>query len=140
MFTQKFIDEAKALYPTWTDLHNAIASGSGIIGRYLDDSTPDGIGYQEILDASSLDELKQKAMVIKRKNDLYEAYCSGACYSSERDRREQMGCPRLYAQSADDYAALDAFQCIGVFHIPNCPKFATGECWKRFDELGLTMK
>ncbi len=140
MFRQEFIDEAKALYPGWRGLHDAIASGSGIIGRYLDDSTPDGIGYEEILAASSLSELKEKAMVIKRKNDLYHAYCSGTCYQTDRDRRDQIGCPRLYAQMTDDDAALDAFRCYGVFHIPSCQKFESGECWERFDELGLNMK
>ncbi len=140
VFKKDFIDEAKALYPAWDDLHRAIEIGSGMIDRYLDDSTPTGIGYREILAATSLEELKKKALVIKRKNDLFESYRSGSCYQTESDRRECAGCPRAYAQMADDAAALDAFQCYGVFHIPDCPKFRSGECWRKFDSLGLKMK
>lgn len=140
MFKKEFIDEAKALYPTWGDLHKAIENGSGIIDRYLDDCTPTAIDYREVLAATSLDELKRKAMIIKRKNDLLHAYRSGSCYQTESERREGVGCPRLYAQMTDDDATLKAFHCSGVFHIPSCPKFSSGECWKRFDELGLKMK
>lgn len=67
MFKKEFIAEAKALYPTWSDLHKAIENGSGIIDRYLDDSTPTAIDYREVLAATSLDELKMEAMIIKRK-------------------------------------------------------------------------
>lgn len=140
MFKKEFINEARALYPTWDSLHEAIESGSGIIGRYLDDSTPTAIDYREVLAATSLEELKRKATLIKRKNDLYESYMSGSCYQTDKERRENVGCPRLYAQMADDDSALRAFQCYGVFHIPDCPKFKTDECWKRFDELGLKMR
>lgn len=140
MFKQEFIDEAKALYPTWKALHEALENSYGIIGRYLDDSSPAGISYTEILSASSLAELKEKAMILKRKHDLYRAYMSGACYQTDETRREQLGCPRLYAQATMDEKALDAFQCHGVFHIPDCPKFKTGVCWDRFDALGLKMK
>lgn len=140
MFKKEFIEEAKALYPNWSDLHRAIEQNSGIIGRYLDDETPDGISYREILAASSLSELKAKAGIIKRQHDLRNAYFSGSCYQTEEDRRCNVGCPRLYAQMTDDDDALHAFQCAGVFHIPSCPKFKTGECWSRFDELGLQMK
>ena len=140
MFKKEFISEAKALYPTWNDLHTAIESGLAIVGRYLDDSTPTGINYHEVLSAESLDELKQKAMIIKRKNDLLNAYRSGACYQTECEKRKSVGCPRLYAQMAGDDDTLNAFKCYGVFHIPSCSKFSSGECWKRFDELGLQMK
>lgn len=140
MFKKDFISEAKELYPTWDDLHKAIESGSGIIDRYLDDSTPRGIDYREILAATSLDELKKKAMIIKRKNDLFTSYRNGSCYQTEDEKRANTGCPRLYAQRADDEAALNAFDCAGVFYIPDCPKFKTGECWARFDALGLKMK
>lgn len=139
-FKKSFIDEAKSLYPTWDDLHEAIKNNWGIVGRYLDDSAPNGIGYMEILNATSLEELQAKARIIKRKNDLLHAYRSGSCYGTEESRRENVGCPRLYAQMANDDAALDAFQCVGVFHIPSCPKFKSGECWDRFDSLGLKMK
>ena len=140
MFKQEFIDEAKALYPTWKALHEALENGRDIVGWYLNDNIPQGVSYAEILSASSLAELKEKAMVLKRKNDLYHAYVSGACYQTDETRREHLGCPRLYAQATMDQKALDAFQCYGVFHIPDCPKFKTGVCWDRFDTLGLKMK
>lgn len=140
MFTQKFIDEAKALYPDWHSLHEAIEKGSGIVGRYLDDAQASGISASDVLRATSLEELKEKAELIKRKEQLYADYRSGRCYENEDDKRKQLGCPRLYGQSTNDLATLDAFECLGVGYIPSCPKFKTGECWKKFDDLGLALK
>ena len=140
MFKKEFIDEAKCLYPKWNELHEAIQNGSAIIDRYLCDATPTSIGYKRILEAQSLEEIKQVAMIIKRKNDLYQSYRTGTCYETEDERRNKMGCPRLYAQNNNDNDALNNFFCYGVSYIPDCPKFKTGECWRHFDELGLKMK
>lgn len=140
MYAKWFVDEAKALYPNCDGLHKAIENGSSIVGRYLDDNAPSGLSCNEVLSAVSLESLQQKAMVVKRKQDLYHAFVSGRCYESDEACRKALGCPRIYAQGANDEEALDAFFCAGVGFIPDCPKFMTGECWKRFDELGLKMK
>lgn len=140
MFSKWFVDEARTLYPGWSDLQAAIASGDPIIGRYLDDAAPSGIDVNTVLRATSLESLQQKASIIKRKQNLCHAYRSGRCYDDKEARRKNAGCPRLYAQYNNDEDALNAFDCVGVFCIPDCPKFKTGECWDRFDQLGLTMK
>lgn len=141
VFNQSFIEEAKALYPQWTALHEAIQNNSEIIGRYLDDAAENGIHYEDILRATSLEELKEMAGILKRKCELCKAYLSGSCYVSTEEARKNLGCPRLYAQNSDDKAALEAFPCYEVTGwIPDCKKFKTGECWKRFDELGLIIQ
>lgn len=137
MFSSKFIADIKAAYPESKEMHKLAEEGNSFLGRWLDDSVQ-SITSQEVLDAASLEELKEKARRIKMQADLYADFCSGRCYCEDK-RRSKM-CPRLYAQGANDTAALDAFFCVGVSFIPNCPKFDTEECWKRFDELGLTMK
>lgn len=140
MFAKWFIDEAQQLYPGCKGLHDAIRECNPIIGRYLDDGAPSGISADTILEAESLESLQRQAAIIKRKQNLYHYYMSGKCYEDPEVRRKNAGCPRLYAQANNDKAALDAFFCAGVGLIPDCPKFRTGECWKRFDELGLVMK
>lgn len=140
-FSKKFIEEVKELYPSFTSLHKAIENGSGMVGRYLDDAEDGKISYTKILEANSLEELKQEARRIERRLNLYKSYMSGACYESEEERRKEVGCPRLYAQASADYPVLDAFECLCCHgYIPECPKFKSGECWDRFDELGFKLK
>lgn len=80
-FKREFIEEAFALYPTWDRLHAAIHNHSMIVGRYLcDASQPNGIHYKEVLSATSLEELKEKAMILKRKDELYQSYMDHTCY------------------------------------------------------------
>ena len=140
MFSKEFLDEVNALYPDWKDLHEAIEQNSGIVGRYLADASYINFSPEDILKASGLEELQAKAKIAKRKRKLYKDYMSGVCYESENDRRAGAGCPRLYGQNTGDRAVLDAFKCYDVFgFIPDCKKFKTGECWKKFDEQGLKM-
>ena len=80
-FKREFLEEVCALYPTWDRLHEAIRGHSAIVGRYLcDGSQPSGIHYNEILSATSLEELKEKAMILKRKDKLYQSYMDRTCY------------------------------------------------------------
>lgn len=140
MFAKWFIDEARTLYPGWKELQDAIQTGNPIIGRYLDDAAPSGMDVDTILRAKSLESLQQCAAIIKRKQYLYHSYVSGKCYDNSEVRRQKAGCPRLYAQANNDEAVLNAFYCAGVSYIPDCPKYKTEECWRRFDELGFDMK
>lgn len=135
MYSKQFTEAMDIAFPGWRKYEN-----SSMLDRFMDDNTEYGIPYQEVLAASSLGELKAKASRIKMKHDLFHSFRTGACFQDQSEARKNLGCPRIYAQNAQDEAALEAFTCYGVFHIPDCPKFATGECWKRFDELGFTMK
>ena len=134
-YSKEFVDAMDEVFKGWRKYEN-----SGLLLRFMDDNTEFGIPYYEVLEATSLGKLKAKASRINMKHDLYNAVLSGRCYQDEEEARRQVGCPRLYAQRGNDEAILSAFTCYGVFCIPDCPKFKTGECWKRFDELGFKIK
>lgn len=139
-FTESFINEAKELYPTWTELHRALENGSGPIGRMLCDGEEGTFSYRQILDASSIEMLHQIATLKERRLDLYHKYMSGQCYGDKADKLKQAGCPRLYGQHVGDKAIMDAFECITVDYIPQCPFFGSAKCWDRFYELGFKLK
>lgn len=82
-FKPSFVDEARELFPSSAPLHEAIERDSGMTGMILSDlldTEPMEFGYAEILNAGSLDELKQKATVFKRKANLYQQFIDGSCY------------------------------------------------------------
>ena len=79
-FTEDFKARCKKAYPDWERLHEKLEEGSQWVGRYLDDSRESGIAYDEILSATSLEELKAKALLIKEQNDLYCDFVDGNCY------------------------------------------------------------
>lgn len=85
-FSDDFINEAKELYPTWTELHWALDNGSGIVGRMLCDGESGTFSCQQILDASSIEMLHQKAMLKKRRLNLYAKYLCGTCYDKAEER------------------------------------------------------
>jgi len=74
-YTQELIDEVKALYPDSKEMITHAESGSVWLGRYLDDSSPSGIGIDKILLATSLEELQREARNAKRKIALYKKWC-----------------------------------------------------------------
>lgn len=74
-YTKQLIDEVKELYPTSTEMHKLAEQGNAFLGRYLDDSSPTGIPIDEILLATSLDDLQKKARLYKRKVNLYKKWC-----------------------------------------------------------------
>ena len=71
MYTQDLIDEVKELYPNSNKMHHLAETGNVLIGRYLDDSSYGSVSLDEILNATNLNELKDKARILKRKRDLY---------------------------------------------------------------------
>ena len=82
-FKPSFVSEAQELFPNSKELHEAIERGSGMTGMILSDlldTEPMEFGYAEILNAGSLDELKRKATVFKRKANLYQQFIEGSCY------------------------------------------------------------
>lgn len=139
-FSESFINEVKELYPTWTELHRAVENGTGPIGRMLCDGESGSFSYREILDASSIEMLHEKAILKERRLDLYTKYMSGQCFDNKEDKLKQAGCPRLYGQNIGDKAILDAFECIYVDYIPQCFYFKSGKCWERFEKLGFKLK
>ena len=75
-YTEELIREVKELYPNSAEMHKLAESGNAFLGRYLDDSSDSGIGLNEILLATSLDELQKKARQMKRKVELYKKWCA----------------------------------------------------------------
>ena len=73
-YTQELINEVKELYPNSPEMHKLAESGAAFLGRYLDDSCKSGISLNEILLATSLDELQKKARQMKRKVELYKKW------------------------------------------------------------------
>lgn len=74
-YTRELIDEVRELYPNSLEMHKLAESGNAFLGRYLDDNCDSGIGLNEILLATSLDELQKKARQMKRKVELYKKWC-----------------------------------------------------------------
>jgi hypothetical protein len=74
-YTQELINEVKELYPNSAEMHKLAENGNAYLGRYLDDSCNGSIGFDEILLATSLDELEKIARLMKRKVLLYKKWC-----------------------------------------------------------------
>jgi len=74
-YTQELIDEVKELFPNSPIMIKMAEEGSVFLGRYLDDSISNFISTNEVLLATSLDELKEEATLRKRKVDLYRKWC-----------------------------------------------------------------
>ena len=73
-YPEIFVHAVKAAYPDWERMHRKLDEGSEFVGRYLDDSrvlfTPD-----DILKASSLEELQTEARQAQTREQLYIAWC-----------------------------------------------------------------
>lgn len=76
MYTQDLINEVKELYPNDKAIHAAAEQGNAFLGRYLDDSSPTGLPLDEILLATSLQQLQDKARMYKRRVELYKKWCA----------------------------------------------------------------
>ena len=83
-YSNDLIREVKELYPDSSKMHELAESGSAWLGRYLDDSSPTGIPIDEVLLATSLEDLQRKARQAKRKVNLYKKWC-------EQDPRPKIG-------------------------------------------------
>jgi hypothetical protein len=74
MYTDELIKEVKELYPDNKMMHELAETGNSFLGQYLQD--PGGIGFtnDDILNAGSLEQLKERAMISKRKKQLYDKW------------------------------------------------------------------
>lgn len=75
MYTQDLIKEVKELYPNDEKIHQLADSGHVMLGRYLDDSSSGSVSLNEILLATNLEEIQNKARLIKRKIAVYRKWC-----------------------------------------------------------------
>ena len=74
-YSKELIKEVKEVYPDSTEMHKLANSGNAFLGRYLDDSSPQGMSVDKILLATTLDELQKEARLMKRKIELYSKWC-----------------------------------------------------------------
>ena len=75
MYTQKLITEVKECFPNYLKMHELADQGSVWLGRYLDDSSGGSVPLNDILTSSSLQEIQDKARLIKRKVNCYKLWC-----------------------------------------------------------------
>ncbi len=74
-YTKKLIDDVKTLYPDYPVMHELADNGDVWLGRYLDDSSQGSVALDDILKATSLEELQEKARLIKKRKELYARWC-----------------------------------------------------------------
>lgn len=71
-YSETFKKAVRELYGNQFD--NMLETGDTFLGRWLDASSQGEIPLDEILAATDLDKLKEKALLIKRKRELYKQY------------------------------------------------------------------
>jgi|GEM_PF-5242662 hypothetical protein len=70
IYTNELIEGVKKLYPEQKDMIELAEKGDPYLLMYLKNSWQQ-ISHKEILSASSLEELKEKAKIIQEKEELY---------------------------------------------------------------------
>ena len=74
IYPKEFSDEVKKAFPDWIRLHNLLNEGSFLVGRALDDNRETGIPLDEVINATSLDDLKIEALKAQKINYLYHKW------------------------------------------------------------------
>ena len=74
MYSEKLIKEVKECYPDDKGIQHLANTGNVWLGRHLNDSCGYGIQPEEILKSSTLEEIKNKARLEKRKINLYRMW------------------------------------------------------------------
>jgi hypothetical protein len=73
-YSESLIEQVKKLYPNSTEMQHHAEAGNTILGRFLDDSSSGGIGAETILSIHTIEELHQRAKLLKAKQDLYQQW------------------------------------------------------------------
>lgn len=73
-YPKDFKARVKKAYPNWEELHQRLESGDVFVGRYLDDSSSTSLSLDTILNATSLEELQEKARLAQEKVELYREW------------------------------------------------------------------
>ena len=139
-YTQEFVSTVKETFPNWKEMHDALDSGSDIVGRFLDDNSYNSITIHDIL-TQDLDTLRKRAYRIQRCQELYHMYVSGDCM--DKESMMERYCPSLYLQNNDDLNCLkpdvEAKICSEVGYVgfyPQCKNWGCKRrCWEKYFEL-----
>lgn len=142
MYTKIFLENLYEAFADSPTVIEKVESHDCMAARWLDDNSETTISCYEVMTATSLEALKEISRIKILRRQVYSDFVSGKCYAKDEDKKRGAGCPRLYAQMTDDYAVLEAFPCTAIWgcFISDCPKFKSGECWKKFDALGFKIK
>jgi len=76
MYSKELIKKVKDCYPNDNRIHELADSGNAFLGRFLDDNCDSGIPINTVLNATTLKELKDVALLEKRKIDCYRLWCN----------------------------------------------------------------
>lgn len=87
-YSQELMAEMMRLYPDATQMHECATSGNIMLGRWLDDSSSSGIPNTDILSATSLEELQERAQAIEDKRNLYRMW--GSEYQAQQNLGQEM--------------------------------------------------
>ena len=75
-YPESFKKRVKETYPEYYELHRKLDDGEEGVGKYLyDGSYPASISIDTVLNATSLEELKEKANELQTKLKLYGQWC-----------------------------------------------------------------
>lgn len=74
-YSEDFVKEVKELYPNDEFVYQLLDNGSKSLGRVLADSIQYGVDIKFILNANTLEEVKDQARIIIRYNKLYQKWC-----------------------------------------------------------------
>jgi len=70
-YTKELIDKVKELYPNSPEIIKAAEDGRDLLGLYLDHNSSSSIPNEDILNATSLNELQKRANIQIMKRELY---------------------------------------------------------------------
>ena len=73
-YPEEFKKRAMEVYPDNKMLHDFINDGNLYVGQLLREQLPVGVDYDEVIAATSLEELKQSAKMQKSKYELYKEW------------------------------------------------------------------
>jgi len=73
-YPDEFKKRAMEVYPDDKRLHDFINNGDRYVGQLLRDELPVGVDFDEVLSATSLEELKKSAQKQKAKYELYKEW------------------------------------------------------------------
>lgn len=72
-YPEEFKKRCKELYPFYEDLPIYLERGDRIVGTILEAGT-EGIGFDVVLNATSLEQLKEIAQMGKKREELYQEW------------------------------------------------------------------
>ncbi len=79
IYPEEFVRKVKELYPKYVQLHDCIDGGDEAVGLFLSVQSCNSISTSDVLQANSLEELKEKAIEQQKKHELYKEWIRLYC-------------------------------------------------------------